>query len=216
MSVNFGQNKDWNRPLFSLHLTEKIKYCPFKLDRLPTVALYPNVQSTLSILSRMKLGNNVLKNFSVSVKCKRKRKRSDSDLWQKPLHQKKCQKGKVTTQTTPQKVTFPFSVTCNMLYVTNFGTFYVMPFGSIFIECTWAYIVPRYLSLSFCITGIINGTNIYKHFTKEQCNCPQPCEYTRYDTTLSCGRFPAAFLEPYFSKAYNISKDKFRYKYMIL
>ena len=33
----------------------------------------------------------------------RKRKRSDSVLWQKPLHQQKCQKGKVTTQTTPQK-----------------------------------------------------------------------------------------------------------------
>ena len=35
--------------------------------------------------------------------CKRKRKRSDSVLWQKPLHQQKCQKGKVTKQTTPQK-----------------------------------------------------------------------------------------------------------------
>ena len=33
----------------------------------------------------------------------RKRKRSDSVLWQKPLHQQKCQKGKVTTQTMPQK-----------------------------------------------------------------------------------------------------------------
>ena len=33
----------------------------------------------------------------------KKRKRSDSVLWQKPLHQQKCQKGKVTTQTTPQK-----------------------------------------------------------------------------------------------------------------
>ena len=37
------------------------------------------------------------------IMCKRKRKRSDSVLWQKPLHQQKCQKGKVTTQTTPQK-----------------------------------------------------------------------------------------------------------------
>ena len=33
----------------------------------------------------------------------RKGKRSDSVLWQKPLHQQKCQKGTVTTQTTPQK-----------------------------------------------------------------------------------------------------------------
>ena len=32
-----------------------------------------------------------------------KRRRSDPVLWQKPLHQQKCQKGKVTTQTTPQK-----------------------------------------------------------------------------------------------------------------
>ena len=32
-----------------------------------------------------------------------KRKRSDSVIWQKPLHQQKCQKGKLTTQTTPQK-----------------------------------------------------------------------------------------------------------------
>ena len=35
---------------------------------------------------------------------RRKRKSSDSVLLQKPLHQQKCQKGKVTTQTTPQKV----------------------------------------------------------------------------------------------------------------
>ena len=40
--------------------------------------------------------------FHASV-TKRKRKRSDLVLWQKPLHQQKCQKGKVTTQTTPQK-----------------------------------------------------------------------------------------------------------------
>ena len=32
-----------------------------------------------------------------------KRRRSDPVLWQKPLHQQKCKKGKVTTQTTPQK-----------------------------------------------------------------------------------------------------------------
>ena len=34
---------------------------------------------------------------------KTKRRRSDSVLWQKPLHPRKCQKGKVTTKTTPQK-----------------------------------------------------------------------------------------------------------------
>ena len=31
------------------------------------------------------------------------KRRSDSVLWQKPLHPQKCQKGKLTTQTTPQK-----------------------------------------------------------------------------------------------------------------
>ena len=35
-----------------------------------------------------------------------KRKRSDAALWQKILHQQKCQKGKVTTQTTPQKIDY--------------------------------------------------------------------------------------------------------------
>ena len=34
---------------------------------------------------------------------KTKRRRSDLVLWQKPLHQQKCQKGQVTTQTTLQK-----------------------------------------------------------------------------------------------------------------
>ena len=41
--------------------------------------------------------------FNAVSASKRKRKRSNSVLWQKPLHQQKCQKGKVTTQTTPQK-----------------------------------------------------------------------------------------------------------------
>ena len=40
----------------------------------------------------------------LSYTCsKTKRRRSDPVLWQKPLHQQKFQKGKVTTQTTPQK-----------------------------------------------------------------------------------------------------------------
>ena len=44
-------------------------------------------------------GKNMLK-----TSCKRKRKKSDSVLWQKPLHPQKCQKGKMTTQTTPQNI----------------------------------------------------------------------------------------------------------------
>ena len=37
------------------------------------------------------------------LQIKTKKRRSDPVLWQKPLHQQKCQKGNVTTQTTPQK-----------------------------------------------------------------------------------------------------------------
>ena len=62
--------------------------------------------------------NEVLKNKNVKVDkftymvglavrlivIETKRRGSDPVLWQKPLHQEKCQKGKVTTQTTPQKV----------------------------------------------------------------------------------------------------------------
>ena len=47
-----------------------------------------------------------LKNFA-GFDCQsgeRKRKRSDPVLRQKPLHQQICQKGKETTQTTPQNV----------------------------------------------------------------------------------------------------------------
>ena len=40
--------------------------------------------------------------FLNRLHMKTKRRRSDSVLWQKPLHPRKCQKGKVTTQTTPQ------------------------------------------------------------------------------------------------------------------
>ena len=39
----------------------------------------------------------------VSGDFNRKKKKSDSVLWQTPLHQQKCQKGNITTQTTPQK-----------------------------------------------------------------------------------------------------------------
>ena len=42
----------------------------------------------------------VLETFWVIVT---KSRRSDLVLWQKPLHQQKCQKCRVTTQTTPQK-----------------------------------------------------------------------------------------------------------------
>ena len=58
-------------------------------------------------------GFSLLRHFKTSlfnfwnyfIWLKRKTKRSDSVLWQKPLnvHQQKCQNGKVTTQTPPQK-----------------------------------------------------------------------------------------------------------------
>ena len=40
----------------------------------------------------------------IQANSKRKRTRSDSVLWQKPMHQQKGHKGKVTTQTTPRKI----------------------------------------------------------------------------------------------------------------
>ena len=41
--------------------------------------------------------------WCIHLSWKTKRRRSDPVLWQKPLHQQKCQKGNVTTQTTPQR-----------------------------------------------------------------------------------------------------------------
>ena len=62
------------------------------------------MQKTYTILALSILKWNVRTFMTMrTFDPKRKRKRSDSVLWQKPLHQQKCQKGKVTTQTTPQK-----------------------------------------------------------------------------------------------------------------
>ena len=47
-----------------------------------------------------------LSNITTGNRCrniKTKRRRSDPVLWQKPLYQQKCQRGKAATQTTPQK-----------------------------------------------------------------------------------------------------------------
>ena len=49
------------------------------------------------------MNSHFLNGVYCASEMQRKGKRSDSVLWQKPLHQQKCQKGKVTTQTTPQK-----------------------------------------------------------------------------------------------------------------
>ena len=47
--------------------------------------------------------NSSTSSWYQEIRNKRKRKRSDSVLWQKPLHQQKCQKDKVKTQTMQQK-----------------------------------------------------------------------------------------------------------------
>ena len=49
-----------------------------------------------------RLANRINRRF-FKISIQTKRRRSDPVLWQKPLHQQKCQKGKVTTQTPPQK-----------------------------------------------------------------------------------------------------------------
>ena len=41
--------------------------------------------------------------YNSDICAQTKRRRSDPVLWQKPLHKQKCPKGKMTTQTTPQK-----------------------------------------------------------------------------------------------------------------
>ena len=52
---------------------------------------------------RLCMTNDLLYLQCTYIDYKRKRKRSDSVIWQKPLHQQICQKGQMTTQTTPQK-----------------------------------------------------------------------------------------------------------------
>ena len=54
-------------------------------------------------ITHSSLSSGELKREQKQHDIKRKRKRADSVIWQKPPHQQKCQKGKVTTQTTPQK-----------------------------------------------------------------------------------------------------------------
>ena len=67
--------------------------------------IWPNIQDK----GELYFSFCICRTWKISIICitalniMRKRKRSDSVLWQKPLHQQQCQKGKVTTQTTPQK-----------------------------------------------------------------------------------------------------------------
>ena len=53
----------------------------------------PKIATSNVIVSRT--ADRIAAKFCIATK--RKRKRSDSVIWQKPLHQQKCQKGKVTT-----------------------------------------------------------------------------------------------------------------------
>ena len=94
------------------------------------------------------------------------------------------------------------------VYVTNFKKILGIAFCSMFTERTGSYIVSLYVSFFFVLQNWSMAQITTDNSPKSNANCPTPCEYTRYDTTLSCGSFPAAFLEPYFSKLYNISQDK--------
>ena len=53
--------------------------------------------------------------------AKEKRKISDSVLRQKPLYQKNCQEGKVTTQTTPQK--FDYTAIADRLRTVSWSNY---------------------------------------------------------------------------------------------
>ena len=59
----------------------------FNLNRISSIAIWTKLMTVVTIVSFIK----------------RKRKRYYSVLWQKPLHQQKYQKGKVTSERTPQK-----------------------------------------------------------------------------------------------------------------
>ena len=61
----------------------------------------------------------------------RKRKRSDSVLWQKPLHQQKCPKGILTTQTTQQKSSIKERLRTD-LGISNFLVLWHHPYIIIF------------------------------------------------------------------------------------
>ena len=55
-----------------------------------------------------------------------KRRRSDSVLWQKPLHPQKCQKGIVTTQTTPQKIRLNSGRSVGIQFCVYFDTHMIL------------------------------------------------------------------------------------------
>ena len=81
--------------------------------------------------------------YNLHGHTKRKRKRSDSVLWQKPLHQQKCQKGKVTTQTTPQKSSIKQRLRTDTKFTIN-----------VFCHC-WSYFI-FYMYTYYTILSILN------------------------------------------------------------
>ena len=66
------------------------------------------------------VGTKTINNRSIFFK--RKRKRSDPVLWRKPLHQQKCQKGKVTTQTIQQKK-FDYTAVADRLRTVSWSNY---------------------------------------------------------------------------------------------
>ena len=83
---------DWKRRYCEYCLLYTAQACKFVAARFCYRANWSRVGTRITFLIQTSV-----------CYTKRKRKRSDSVIWQKPLHQQKCQKGKVTTQTTPQK-----------------------------------------------------------------------------------------------------------------
>ena len=89
--------------------THLVKATDFLPGRKFYITISQDKNKVAAVVSSFLLGqferlNYLLSQSAIMQLCsKRKRKRSDSVLWQKPLHQQKCQKGKITTQTMPQK-----------------------------------------------------------------------------------------------------------------
>ena len=77
-----------------------------------------NFNNILYFISNRSISNT---SYVFHTCSKRKRKRSDSILWQKPLHQQKCQKGKVTTQQHTKK--FDYTAVADRLRTVSWSNY---------------------------------------------------------------------------------------------
>ena len=96
-SIIFKNEKVITCHIFFICIDTIFKHCTTHFTNL--------LQHTFNFRQKDKTKQHITyKHTPTYILTKTKRRRSDPVLWQKPLHQQKCQKGKATTQTTPQKL----------------------------------------------------------------------------------------------------------------